>query len=119
MAAEIFLDAIPVRRASGPMRAAYAPPALQPVTRDFAFLVPRTLAAEALVHAVRMADKAAITHVRPFDIFVGAGVPEGQMSLAIEVVLQPADKSFTDAELTGIAQKIVAAAAKVGATLRG
>jgi phenylalanyl-tRNA synthetase beta chain len=41
------------------------------------------------------------------------------MSLAIEVVLQPADRSFTDAELTGIAQKIVAAAAKVGATLRG
>jgi phenylalanyl-tRNA synthetase beta chain len=66
-----------------------------------------------------MADKAAITHVRPFDIFVGAGVPEGQMSLAIEVVLQPADKTYTEADLKGIADKIVAAAAKLGAELRG
>ncbi|HWW63751.1 MAG TPA: phenylalanine--tRNA ligase subunit beta [Sphingomonadaceae bacterium] len=118
-AAEIYLDAIPAKRASGHMRGAYAPPALQPVTRDFAFLVPKTLPAEELVRAVRGSDKALIVEVRPFDIFAGAGVPEDQMSLAIEVVLQPAEKSFTDADLAQIAQKIVAAAAKVGATLRG
>ncbi|MFS0738078.1 phenylalanine--tRNA ligase subunit beta [Sphingomonas sp. 1P06PA] len=119
VAAELYLDAIPARRASGHLREAYAPPALQGVTRDFAFLVPADLAADALVRAVRGADKAAIVDVRLFDRFVGAGVPDGQVSLAIEVTLQPGEKSFTEAELSAISQKIVAAAGKVGAVLRG
>ena len=119
VAGEIFIDAIPVTRGSGRIRAAYAPPALQPVTRDFAFLVPEALAAGDLVRAVRNADKNAIMTARLFDLFTGAGVPEGQKSLAIEVTLQPADKSFTDEALAAISAKIVAAAGKLGATLRG
>jgi len=119
VAAEIFLDAIPQPRKAGFMRAPYAPPALQPVTRDFAFLVPEALEADALVRAVRGADKAAIVEARLFDMFVGQGVPEGQKSLAVEVTLQPGEKSFTDADLKAIADRIVAAAAKQGASLRG
>jgi len=119
IAGELFLDAIPARRGTGRMRAAYAPPALQPVTRDFAFLVPDTLAAGDLVRAVRGADKASITSARLFDVFTGAGVPEGQKSLAVEVTLQPADKSFTEEALSAISTRIVAAAGKLGATLRG
>lgn len=119
MAVQIFLDSIPAKRASGPARAAYAPPALQSVRRDFAFLAPEALSAAELVRAIRGADKAAIVDARLFDRFTGAGVPEGQVSLAVEVELQPAEKSFTDAELKAIADKVVAAAAKVGALLRG
>jgi phenylalanyl-tRNA synthetase beta chain len=119
VAAEIFLDAIPAKRgAIGHMRSAYAPPALQGVTRDFAFLVPADLPADQLVRVVKGADKAAITGARLFDVFTGAGVPEGQKSLAVEVTLQPAEKSFTEEELKAIAGRIVAAAAKLGATLR-
>jgi phenylalanyl-tRNA synthetase beta chain len=119
VAAEIFLDAIPQRRGSGHMREAYAPPGLQAVTRDFAFLVPADQPSDALVRAVRGADKAAIVQARLFDVFTGAGVAEGEKSLAIEVVLQPAERSFTEEELAAIAQRIVAAAAKLGARLRG
>jgi phenylalanyl-tRNA synthetase beta chain len=54
-----------------------------------------------------------------FDIFEGAGLAEGEMSLAVAVTLQPGDKSFTDAELQAISAKVVAAAGKVGAKLRG
>ncbi|MFC3578724.1 phenylalanine--tRNA ligase subunit beta [Sphingomonas hylomeconis] len=118
-AVELYLDAIPPKRATGFMRAAYTPPALQAVTRDFAFLVPADLAADALVRAAKGADKAVITGARLFDLFTGAGVEEGKKSLAIEVTLQPTAKSFTDAELKAIADKVVAAAAKLGATLRG
>ena len=117
--AEIHLDAIPAKRGSGPMRSAYAPPPLQAVRRDFAFLVPDTLASDALVRAVKGADKTVITAARLFDLFAGQGVPEGHKSLAIEVTLQPAEKSFTEDELKAIATKIVAAAEKLGATLRG
>jgi phenylalanyl-tRNA synthetase beta chain len=119
VAGELFLDAIPVSRKTSFMRPPYAPPALQPVSRDFAFLVPQTLEAEALVRAVRGADKAAITDARLFDVFAGQGVPEGQKSLAIEVTLQPGEKSFTEAELKGVADRIITAAGKLGATLRG
>ncbi len=119
MAVQIFLDAIPAKRASGPARSAFTPPALQAVRRDFAFLAPEALAAGDLVRAVKGADKAVITDARLFDRFAGQGVPEGQVSLAVEVVLQPAEKSFAEAELKAIADKVVAAAAKVGAVLRG
>ena len=101
------------------MRPPYTPPALQPVRRDFAFLVPDGVTADALVRAVKGADKAAIVGVRVFDVFTGAGVEAGHKSVAIEVVLQPGDKSFTDEQLKGIADRIVAAATKQGASLRG
>ena len=122
-ACEVYLDAIPPKRgaekAGGFMRAPFTPPALQVVRRDFAFLVPLDLAAETLVRAVKGADKAVITGARLFDVFTGTGVPEGQKSLAVEVTLQPVEKSFTEEELGALAAKIVAAAAKLGATLRG
>jgi phenylalanyl-tRNA synthetase beta chain len=118
MAAEIFLDAVPAKRGTGHMRDAYAPPPLQAVKRDFAFLVPAATAADALLRAVRGADKAAITAVSLFDLFTGAGVPEGRKSLALEVTLQPVERSFSHEELEAISAKIVAAAAKLGATLR-
>ncbi len=114
-AAELYLDAIPAKRASGFMRPAYAPPALQPVRRDFAFLVPATIQADALVRAVAGADKAAIVGARVFDRFER----EQEVSLAVEVTLQPGEKSFTEAELKAVSDKVVAAAAKLGVQLRG
>ena len=114
VAAEIYLDAIPAQRSSGRTRPAYSPPALQAVTRDFAFIVPTDVAAADLVRAIRGADKAAITATRVFDRFDKAG----ELSLAIEVTLQPQDKSFTDEQIGEISKRIVAAAEKLGARLR-
>ena len=54
-----------------------------------------------------------------FDDFRGQGVPEGQKSLAVEVTLQPGEKSYDEAELKAVAERITAAAAKLGAVLRG
>ncbi len=119
-AVELFLDAIPGKRgASAFARAAYAPPALQAVKRDFAFLVTATVPAGDLVRAIRGADKANIVVVRVFDDFRGSGVPEGHKSLAVEITLQPAEKSYAEAEIKAIADKVTAAAAKLGAQLRG
>jgi len=114
-AVELYIDAIPGKRSSGFMRPAYAPPALQAVKRDFAFTVPAGLTADALTRAARGSDKAAITAARVFDLFERDGVK----SMAIEITLQPSDKSFTDADLKAVADKVVAAAEKLGATLRG
>ncbi|MGE0178231.1 MAG: phenylalanine--tRNA ligase subunit beta [Sphingomonas sp.] len=119
VAAELFLDAIPAKRGGGgQMRSAYAPPPLQAVTRDFAFIVPAALPGDQLLRAVRSADKATITGASIFDVFTGEGVGEGCKSVAIEVTLQPVGASFTDAALKDISDTIVGAAAKLGAVLR-
>jgi phenylalanyl-tRNA synthetase beta chain len=114
-AAEIFLDAIPAARDRGRARPAFTPPLLQPVTRDFAFVVPEGLAAGDLVRALRGADKALISDVRLFDRYQ----PEsGPLSLAVEVTLQPTERTLTEADLSALSERIVAAAAKLGASLR-
>ena len=118
-AVELFLDAIPAKKGVVFARPGFTPPALQAVTRDFAFLVPVTLSAGDLVRAVQGADKASITAVRVFDVFAGQGVPEGRKSIAVEVTLQPGEASFKDTDLKIIAEKVVAAAAKLGGELRG
>ena len=117
--AEIFLDAVPLKRKSGFMRAPFTPPALQAVKRDFAFLVPEAVEADALVRAVKGADKKSIVDARLFDLFVGPGVDEGFTSLAVEITLQPGEKSFTDEELGAISAAVVKAAEKLGGALRG
>jgi phenylalanyl-tRNA synthetase beta chain len=114
VAAEIYLDAIPQGRSSGRARSAFTPPALQAITRDFAFIVPADVTADALVRAIRGADKAAITGARLFDRFEA----HDGLSLAFEVTLQPAEKSFTDEQIGEISKRIVAAAEKLGARLR-
>lgn len=119
VAGEVFLDAIPMKRGQkGHMRSAYQPPALQAVTRDFAFLLSADTPADSLLRAVKGADKGAIAGVRLFDVFTGQGVAEGEKSLAVEVTLQPGEKSFSTEDLDAISARIVAAAAKVSARLR-
>ena len=118
VAAEIYLDQVPERRGRK-ARPAFTPPALQPVRRDFAFLLPETAQADALVRAVKGADKALIADVQVFDRFAGQGVPDGQLSLAVAVTLQPLAKTLTDADIEAVARSVVAAAAKLGAVLRG
>jgi phenylalanyl-tRNA synthetase beta chain len=119
VAAEIYLDAIPAKKSSGFMRSAFTPPALQAVTRDFAFLVPVDLPASDLVRAIKGSDKENIVAVQLFDQFTGQGVPEGQKSLAIEVTLQPLEKSYSEDDLKAISGRVIAAAAKLGGSLRG
>jgi len=119
IAAEIYLDAIPEKKAAGFARTAYSPPALQAVKRDFAFLVDAALPAGDLLRMVRGADKANIVDARIFDDFRGQGVPEGKKSIAVEVTLQPAEKSYGEADLKAIAEKVVGAATRLGAELRG
>ena len=46
-------------------------------------------------------------------------MPEGHKSLAIEVTLQPSDKSYDEPALKAIAEAVTAAAAKLGGVLRG
>ncbi len=114
---EIHLDAValPKRR----RRAAPDLPPLQPLRRDFAFVVGPDVTAEAVLRAARGADRALVGGVALFDVYAGPGVPESHRSLAIEVTLQPRERTLTDAQIEATCERIVAAVGKAtGGVLR-
>jgi phenylalanyl-tRNA synthetase beta chain len=116
VAFEIVLNTIPAPRQKGTARPALQLSGLMPVSRDFAFVVDDKVQAAELVKAARGVDKVMITEAQVFDVF---RLPDGKTSLALEVTLQPKDKTFTDEEIDSVAGKIVAAVGKAtGAVLR-
>jgi phenylalanyl-tRNA synthetase beta chain len=116
---EVFMDAIPDSKAKSKARSLFAPSQFQPVERDFAFVVDNTISADAVLKAVKSAERDLIERADVFDVYEGKGVTEGKKSLAVSVRLQPKDKTLTDAEIEAIAGKIVAAVIKAtGGTLR-
>jgi phenylalanyl-tRNA synthetase beta chain len=120
MAFEVFLDAIPDAKTKSRTRAKLNAAGLLPVTRDFAFVVDAAVSADALVRAARSVDKVLIEDASVFDIFTGGNLAPGTKSLALNVRLQPRDKTLTDEEIEALAAKIVAAVGKAtGGALRG
>ena len=117
---EIFLDNFPKPKTR---KTAAKPhlelPSFQPVERDFAFVVDKDIAAEALMRAAKGADAALIAEVRVFDLFAGGNLGEAKKSLAINVVLQPTEKTLTEAEIDAVAEKVIASVeAATGGVLR-
>ncbi len=121
VAFEVFFAALPRPKAQvGKARTPLRLSALQPVERDFAFVVDAGVPADAVVRAARGADKVLISDVGVFDVFVGGNLGSGKKSLAITVVLQPSDQTLTDTELDTAGGKVIAAVEKAtGGKLRG
>ncbi|MGD9816653.1 MAG: phenylalanine--tRNA ligase subunit beta [Hyphomonadaceae bacterium] len=120
LAFEIFLDAMPAPRAKGRSKPPLEKLDLQPLTRDFAFVVDDGVAAQDVVRAAFGADKQLIADVALFDVYRGERMAAGKKSLAIEVTLQPREKTLTDADIEAASAKIVSAVVKAtGGTLRG
>jgi phenylalanyl-tRNA synthetase beta chain len=117
---ELDLDALPEpRRKATRTKPALDLSALMPLTRDFAFVVDQAITAGAIIKAARGADKALIREVVVFDVFEGSHVGEGKKSVAIEVTLQPSDKTLTDEEIDKVSASIIAAVTKTsGGVLR-
>src|SRR5215203_1735174 len=91
----------------------------QPVTRDFAFVVGRDVAAGDILKAAQGAERQLISGIEIFDIYEGAGIETDKKSVAIAVTLQPTEKTLTEAEIDAVSAKIVAEVAKrTGAALR-
>ena len=117
---ELDLDALPEpRKKATKTKPALDLSALMPLTRDFAFVVDKAVTAGAILKAARGADKNLIRDVSVFDVFEGTHVGEGKKSIAIEVTLQPRDKTLTDEDIEKVSGAIVAAVTKTsGGVLR-
>ena len=68
--------------------------------------------ADAVLRAARGAERTLIAGASLFDVYQGDKVPPGQKSVGIEVVLQPRERTLTDAEIEAVSAKIVQAVAK-------
>jgi len=116
---ELWVEAIPEpKRKGAKTRPRFDVSSLMPLSRDFAFVVDEARPAGDLVKAAIGADKALISGARVFDVYQGKGVPEGSKSVAIEVQVQPREKTLTDTEIEQLSGRIVAAVEKLGAKLR-
>lgn len=121
VAFELLLNRIPDAK----VKATRAKPLLelspfQPVSRDFAFIVARSVKAGDIVKAAAGVDKKLVTGVDVFDVYEGKGIDDDKKSVAIAVTLQPREKTLTDQEIDAVGAKIVAEVAKkTGGVLRG
>ncbi len=120
VAFEVILEKIPEPKT----RPTRAKPLLelspfQPVERDFAFVVDRTVKAADIVRAAQNVDKKLISNVIVFDVYEGKGIESGKKSIAIAITIQPREKTMTDAEIDTLSGKIVAEVTKrTGGVLR-
>ncbi len=117
------LEAVPFPKARGATRPPLVASDLQPVERDFAFVLDARVEAEAVLRAARAADKALIEQVSVFDVFAGAKAEAqmgaGKKSMAIAVRLQPTGRTLTEAEIEAVSAKVVASVVKAtGGSLR-
>jgi len=116
---EVLLGAVPEPRsvrAKPPLKLSV----FQPIERDFAFVVDQELPAERLLRAARRVHRELASEIRLFDVYEGAGLPQGKKSLAITVVLQPQQRSLTDGEIEAFSKRLVAEVEKAtGGQLRG
>jgi len=85
---------------------------------DFAFVVADAITAATVQRAVRQAAGKRLAQIELFDVYRGPGVPEGHRSLAFRLRLQQPDGTLTEADLAMVQRDCIAAAEKVGASLR-
>ncbi|MFS8114495.1 phenylalanine--tRNA ligase subunit beta [Rhizobium jaguaris] len=118
---EVYIDAMPEpKKKTTRTKPALELSPFQAVKRDFAFVVDKAVEAGAIIRAATGADRKLITGVNVFDIFEGASLGDGKKSIAIEVQIQPAERTLTDEDFEALTQKIVANVTKTtGGVLRG
>jgi phenylalanyl-tRNA synthetase beta chain len=118
---ELSLDGLPPPKAKPTkMKPKLVLSDFQPITRDFAFVVGRDVAAGEIIKATQNAERQLIVGVDVFDVYEGAGIDPDKKSVAIAVTIQPTEKTLTDVEIEAITAKIVAEVGKkTGAVLRG
>ncbi|MBQ0715478.1 MAG: phenylalanine--tRNA ligase subunit beta [Paraperlucidibaca sp.] len=86
--------------------------------RDLALLVPLAVNADAVISSIRQHAGADLQRVDLFDVYRGAGLPEGYYSLAITVIWQHAERTLLDAEVQGSVDNVLTALADLAVRLR-
>ena len=80
---------------------------LQPVTREFAFLIDEEIESEKVCEVAKSADKDLITDVMILDVYKGEKIPHKMKSIAIKVTIQPIQETLTDSALEELSANLI------------
>ncbi len=117
---EVLVDNIPLpRNANGKAKKKLELSAFQPLDKDMAFIVDKSVKADDLVATAKNADRRFITEVRVFDVYEGENMEAGKKSIALSLTFQPQEATFSDQDIETLMAKVEQAAkAKCNAVLR-
>ena len=120
VAFEVFVENIPTPRDNkSKAKKRLELSQLQAVEKDLAFVCNKDVKAINIISAAKTADRDNITDVRVFDVYEGENLEQDKKSIAITVTFQPKDKTYTDAELESLMNKVISEVGKkTGAVLR-
>ena len=93
-------------------------PRTQPVERDLALLIDKSVRFADIEAAIRGAEKRLLRDVRLFDVYEGKNLPEGKKSYAVSMTLQDNEKTLNDKQIEAVMAKIIKAVRNLGAELR-
>ncbi len=116
-AAEIDLTAL--LETASPVASAPRVSTFPVAKEDVALVVDEDLAAESVRQALRDGGGSLLESVRLFDVYSGPQVPLGKKSLAFALRMRADDRTLTDEDIAGVRGDALAAAAELGAVLRG
>ena len=103
VAFEIYIDSINKQKIKSNLKIAPEISNLQPLKRDFSFVVSSDTEAQTIINTAKQSDKSFIKDVKIFDQFLG----ENEKSIAIEVIIQPKEVTLTDEQIESISKKII------------
>lgn len=103
VAFEIYIDSINKQKIKSNLKIAPEISNLQPLKRDFSFVVSSDTEAQTIINAAKQSDQSFIKDVKIFDQFLG----ENEKSIAIEVIIQPKEVTLTDEQIESISKKII------------
>ena len=100
--------------------ATYAPlPKYPGVSRDISVICDEALTVGQAEEVIAASAGKLLRGVKLFDVYRGAGVPEGKKSLAFSLELRADDRTLTDADSEAVMSKVLSALeSQCGATLR-
>ena len=115
--AELSLEAL--EQAKGPDPEYVPLPKFPSVDRDIAVVCDKAVTVGELEACIRRGAKGLLKHVALFDIYTGAGIPEGKKSVAFSLTLRSDDRSLTSEEADQDVKSILETLEKdLGAVLR-
>jgi phenylalanyl-tRNA synthetase beta chain len=79
----------------------------QMVERDFAFLFRKSIMAIEIINKIKRIDKQIINKISIFDVYEGEKIEKDLKSIAIRVLLQPLEKTFSEEEIESISNQII------------
>lgn len=87
-------------------RKVIAPSRYPDISRDVALLAPDDLSSEAVLSCIRSVKAKEIEDIKIFDVYRGAGIPEGSKSIAVRIRYRSYERTLTDDEIGSIHARI-------------